>query len=146
MVTNLQKAAKLARRTDQLRGWTSNDKRSLIHSIVLATLPTTKVGLHQIAEQLEIPWSTYRQIVKAVHPSQRQLEDPNMEITKISQVRKRKGWTRIDAVLKEKIYTYIRNYQNIRRSPIKGDYVRIPDPTNPLNKIKKTKLLLEVPV
>ena len=68
IVSNLRKAVVAARETDHMYGRTSDHKRSLVHSIILAMLPTEEpFHLWRIAKQLGLGWGTYCWIYKAVH-------------------------------------------------------------------------------
>mgnify|MGYP001261901517 CR=1 FL=1 len=112
-------------------------------------LPTEEpFHLWRIAKQLGLGWGTYYRIYNIVRKLQKKLDDPNLEdkTTIFSQVVKSKGWTKIDKELKQRIYEYIRRHPSVVTSPIKNDTVFVQDSEDPSKKIKKQKLLLQIPV
>eukprot|EP00535_Pseudo-nitzschia_heimii_P012474 CAMPEP_0197195996 /NCGR_PEP_ID=MMETSP1423-20130617/32117_1 /TAXON_ID=476441 /ORGANISM="Pseudo-nitzschia heimii, Strain UNC1101" /LENGTH=371 /DNA_ID=CAMNT_0042649759 /DNA_START=141 /DNA_END=1253 /DNA_ORIENTATION=+ len=98
LVNNLKSVLQLANTTTKERGRPTDDMRSLIQTIVLATLPSPndskKNSMRTIAEVLGIPWTTYRRAVKAVKVKRAALEGFHIQEQPLlfSQVVKRKGW------------------------------------------------------
>ena len=68
IVSNIHDIIPMARKTDAVRGRTSDDKRLLIHFIILGCIPSTRINskfhLRQIAWRLGIPESSFRDILK----------------------------------------------------------------------------------
>ena len=140
---------KLAAKNPNTRGRTTNDRRSLIQSVVLASLPgakstsTIKPSIKKHAEALGLLESTFFRVRKSVIHKREALEHPELSVGTIySQVVKSKGWTKINPELHKLIDQFIRNHPHVVTSLNKNDTVLVPGPDDPKKRIKKTKLLL----
>ena len=97
LLKNLKLVLHLATTTTKARGRPTDDMHSLVHTIVLATLPSPteakKYSMRKIAELLGLPWTTYRRAVKAVKVKRAALEGIHIQEQSLlfSQVVKRKG-------------------------------------------------------
>ena len=150
IVNNIKETIKLATWTKHAFGGPTDDKRSLVQSIVLASLPspttTTKPTRHDMASALGLSLDSYKRHVKAASPKRAALEDPGDNAAIHSQVLKSKGWTKIKPELKKEMYAFIKQYHHIVHSPLKNDTILVRDPDDPSTKIKKPKLLLQVSI
>ena len=154
LLTNIKKVIQLATTTTKKRGKPTDDMRSLLHTIVLATLPTPgSRKLHssrQIAKALGLSETTYRQAKKAVTSKRAALEGIHGALVKpsvlFSQVVKRKQWRIMCPNVKAKSHDYIRRHPNVIVSPIKGDTVTIADPSDASKKIKVPKRLRQISI
>ena len=59
---------------------------------------------------------------------------------------KRKGWTKVNKELEEKVLSFIENHPNVVQSPIMNDYVSVKDKADPSVVHKLPKLLLQVTI
>ena len=66
--------------------------------------------------------------------------------TIFSQVVKRKGWTKVNNELEEKVLLFIENHPNVIQSPIMNNYVSVKDKADPTIVHKVPKLLLQVSI
>ena len=66
--------------------------------------------------------------------------------TLFSQVVKRKGWTKVNKELEEKVLSFIENHPNVVQSPIMNDYVSVKDKADPSVVHKVPKLLLQITI
>ena len=152
IINNIKETVKLATWTKHAFGRPTDDKRSLVQSIVLASLPsptsptTTKPTTDAIASALGLPIATHRRHVKAATPKRAALEDPGDNSTVCSQVLKSKGHTKIKPEVQDKMCSFIKEYPHAVHSPIKNDTILVGDPNDPSAKIRKTKLLLQVSI
>ena len=135
-------------KTEKRHGRTTDDLRSVVHSIVLATLPPPgekAVSDISASKALGIPKSTYQRIVKAVKQKRIAIEDEDRSII-FSQVLKRRGNKKLTAEQVERIQEFVRNHEMVVASPISNDLIQIPDKNDPGRMIKTTKLLLQCSV
>ena len=63
-----------------------------------------------------------------------------------SQVVKRKGWTKVNKELEEKVHSFIENHPNVVQSPLMNDLVSVKDKADPSVVHKVPKLLLQVSI
>ena len=67
-VTNIHDTLKLARKTDSMYGRTCDDKRSLVHSVVLSCLPPPSAekqfSLNRLSKRLGIPRTLLQGMLK----------------------------------------------------------------------------------
>ena len=102
LIQNIKQVIKLLAETQNSKGRTTDDKRSVVHSIVLACLPSPNLQGKQPSDRavadasIGLHWSTYRRIVKGVTPKRASLEsnEDNKE-TVHSQVLKSKGKNKV---------------------------------------------------
>ena len=66
--------------------------------------------------------------------------------TIFSQVVKRKGWTKVNEDLEEKVISFIVNHPNVVQSPLMNDCVLVKDKDDPTVVKKVPKLLLQVSI
>ena len=71
LIQNIKQVIKLLTETQNTKGRTTDDKRSVVQSIVLACLPSPNIQGKQpydrvVADAISLHWSTYRRLVKAV--------------------------------------------------------------------------------
>ena len=59
---------------------------------------------------------------------------------------KRKGWTKVNKELEEKVHSFIENHPNVVQSPIMNDYVSVKDKADPSVVHKVPKLLLQITI
>ena len=152
VMDNIRTSIKTARKTNDLHGRPTDDIRSVVQSIVLATLQPPNVektektpSQQQVAHALGMPLTTYQRTVKAVKDNRVALEYRDRN-TIFSQVVKSKGWTKIDSDIRDAVHEWIRKHLMVIESPIMNDMVRIPDPQDNTKTIKTSKLLLSISV
>ena len=155
IVQNIYGTLEIVTKTESTSGKTCDDKRSLVHSILLCCLSspssqqhTKQLSLRKISKRLGLPPSSMTRIAKQLQVKRAALEGINTSNDSIvfSQVVKRKGWSKIDELLKKIIVKYIVNHPNVIHSPIMNDTILVKDPTDSSKKIKKNKLLLQTSV
>ena len=100
-------------------GQSSDDRRSLVHCVVLATLPSLNANSkpptdRQLALLLGLSLCSYQRIVKAVKQKRASLEDVDRQhATVYSQVIKSKGWTKVNKKLKQTVHEWIRQHPHV---------------------------------
>ena len=98
--------------TRKRKGRANNDRRSLVQSVVISSMPSTQQRLNAKERQLTVPWSveiakflgmnprTFQQIKQKVQHKRDLLEQVTNGILKtgtvFSQVVKSKGWTKVN--------------------------------------------------
>ena len=94
IVSNIHDTLQLVRKTDSKFGRTCDDKRSLVHSIILSWLPSPTARQRISLERLGMPFSSLRLIAKQLQTKRAALEGVNTSNDSVvfSQVVKRKGW------------------------------------------------------
>ena len=152
VMINIRACIKTARKTNNRRGRPTDDIRSVVQSIVLATLDppnfetTEKTPTRrEVARALGMPLTTYQYILKSVVDKRIALEYRDRN-TVFSQVVKSKGWTKVDLALRNAVHDWIRKHPMVVESPIMNDMVRIPDPNDETKTIRTSKLLLSISV
>ena len=150
IVNNIKETIKLAAWTKHAFGRPTDDKRSLVQSTVLASLPsltsstspTTKPTNTAMASALRLSLDTCKRHVKAATPKQAALEDLEDNTAVHLQVLKSKGHTKITPELQDETHAFIKACPHIAHSPLKNDAVLVRDPDDPSMKMKKPELLL----
>jgi hypothetical protein len=107
--------------------------------VVIASIPSTQQRLDAKESELTIPSSTeiakllglnprtFNRIKQKSQKKRDQLEDVSSTDgmlqtgTLFSQVVKRKGWTKVNNELEEKVLSFIENHPNVVQSPIMND-------------------------
>ena len=166
VVKNMKNSLIQAQKTNSLKGRSNDDLRAFVQSVVLSSMPSTnqqveekenglfKASSNQIAETLGVQKLKYYRIRKE-NQSKRDLLELRSEMndgisltagTIFSQVVKRKGWTKVNKDLEEKVYSFIENHPNVVQSPMMNDYVRVKDKSDPSVVHKLPKLLLQVSI
>ena len=162
ILNNMKKVVSLAQETTKRNARPNDDKRSLLQSVVLSSIPSTQQTMDAKEQQLTLPSSTeiakllgfnprtFDQIKQKVQYKRDLLEhDSNGFLqtgTLFSQVVKRKGWTKINKDLEEKVISFIENHPNVVQSPIMNDFVLVKDKEDPTIVNKVPKLLLKVSI
>ena len=148
IVANIKETTNLATKTKHANGRPTNDKRSLVQSMVLASPPSPscngfKPTRCQISTSLGMNLWSHDEIVKAASPKRAALEAPDDKETIHSQVKKSKGWRWVTQDRKDKTCSFIWHHPHVVVSPNKNDTLLVPDDNNPSKKVRKTKLLLQ---
>ena len=123
VLSNIKTVIELARQTNNWRGRTSDDMRSLVQTIVLATLPPSNVRSKfdsmEVSSALGIPLTSYKRIARAMKEKRAMLEGPLTlrKSTVFSQVVKSKGWKKITPIIKKDVHNFVRRHPNIVTSP-----------------------------
>ena len=158
----MKNVVKLAQETRKKNARPTDDRRSLVQSIVIASIPSTQQRLNAKERQLTIPSSTeiaqflglnrrsFNRIKQKAQDKRDLLEEvadgSSQTGTLFSQVVKRKGWTKVNKELEEKVVSFIKNHPNVVQSPIMNDYVSVKDTVDPSVVQKVPKLLLQVSI
>ena len=152
VLKNVKTVLHLATKTANTRGRPTDDTRSLVQTIILATLPsptaTKKFSTRENASLLGIPKTMYLRAVKAVKAKRAALEGVHTlpKSVYFSQVVKAKQWRKISPQVRQKFHDYIRGHPDIIVSPIKGDTISIPYPADVTKKIKVPERLRTVSI
>ena len=160
ILNNMKNVVKLAQETTKRNARPNDDRRSLVQSIVIASIPSTEQRLNAKERKLTIPSSTqiakflglnprtFNRIKQKAQDKRDLLEEvtgadgSSQTGTLFSQVVKRKGWTKVNKELEEKVHSFIENRPNVVQSPIMNDYVSVKDKANPSVVHMVPKLLL----
>ena len=152
VVNIIKETINLATWTKDPKGKTTNDKKSLVQSIVPASLAsatldgsTIKPTNRDMASTLGLSLDFCRRHVKAATPKRAALEDPEDNTAIHLQVLKSKGWTRIKPDVKQAMCSFTRDCKHIVHSPLKNDAVLVPDPNDPSKKTRKKSCCFKFP-
>ena len=150
---NMKLVMKLLTQTTHQCARSTNDKRSVIQSVVLATLPpplydAKKPSERAIAAALGLSRNTFARFAKAATPLRAMLEAPDADNkeTVYSQVLKANRGSKLSKQITNQLVDFVRGHPFVVASPIKGDSVLVPDDRDPSKKVRKNKLLLQIPV
>ena len=130
------KAIMLAARTKHANGRPSGGERSLVKSIVPASLSSliqnngSKQTRDDVESSLRLPPNPHSGVVKAATPKRAALGDAEDSKTVHSQVLKFKGWTKPKPKAKEEMCSLMRNHPRVAHSPLKCHTVPVPDPSD----------------
>jgi len=139
MLENMRTVIQLATTTADKNGRSTDDMRSIVQNIVLATMPmpppNTKpnISKRKLASLLGLPWSTYHRIAGEVKHRREKLDGvyrsshPNF----FSAVAQRQGPVKATPVQKKKMWTFVRGHDYVIVSPLKEHAVMVPDPEDP---------------
>ena len=107
---------------------------------------------HAIAKFLGLNPRTFNRIKQKAQDKRDLLEEvtgadgSSQTGTLFSQVVKRKGWTKVNKELEEKVHSFIENHPNVVQSPTMNDYVSVKDKLDPSVVHKVPKLLLQITI
>ena len=149
----MRRVIEMAGKTNHKYGRATDDLRSLIQSIVLASLDSPQSPdqqrkippKQQQANALGLPLSRYNRILSSAKFKRTALEEERKD-TIYSQVIKGKGWTKVDSNLMEIVHKWIRAHPHVIESPLANDTVKVPDKNDPTKKVKTNRLLLQISI
>ena len=150
LVENIKRVIELAGKTNNKFGRPTDDLRSLVQSIVLASFQSPnpsqkKVSIEKQAQTFGLSLNKYKRILSNVKSKRLALEEGRKD-TVYSRVVGRKGWTKVDSNLVEIVHKWIRRHPHVIESPIANDLVKVPDKTDPTKTVKTNKLLLQISI
>jgi hypothetical protein len=146
-----RKMIKKASKTNKSRGRATEDKRSFLLANLAASADSPEQEIsYRPSKSAKIrsmglsKTTGYRYLSIA---KKQRMETRNGTINvPWSSVEKRKGYSKVSPELRKKLFEWINNHPHIVNSPISNDTLLVPDPEQPGNRVKISKLLLQISI
>ena len=136
--------------TNKIKGRPSDDKRSFSESVGAAMVTTPgreRDGIPTSQQQIEflgINRSLFERSQKK-RKSIRLADDEDDELVEWSQVRKKRHWSKVNNVLREKVQEWVKDHSMVQESPNVNDTLLVKDPITGVKR-RVRKLLLYIPI
>jgi hypothetical protein len=140
-----------ASKTSKSRGRATDDKRSFLLANLAASADSPEQETsHRPSKRARIrsmgvPRSTGYRYLKIARKQRMETINGTINVP-WSSVEKRKGYSKVSPELRKKLFEWINNHPHIVNSPISNDTLLVPDPEQPGNRVKISKLLLQISI
>ena len=140
-----------ASKTNKSQGRTTDDKQSFLLASLAASADSPEQTIcsrpSKIAriKSMGVPRSTGYRYLNIATKQRMEIRNGTINVP-WSSVEKRKGYSKVSPKLRKRLFEWINNHPHIVNSPISNDTLLVPDPEQPGNRVRVSKLLLQISI